>query len=660
MQETTGRPISGFAAYNVQNLAIPATPAYAKLPLSLLPLDTSGSRGSFYALVLSSTAAIRWHSVDSLAVNRLPSSGIASVYGSWVSTDASSWSSVLPYRGAWLNAIKTFCSPTPSQSQSSSISQSPSVTESPTPSLTASTTETMSQSSSASQSASRSQSPSQSQTPSQSPSETASQSQTHSETPSQSASQTSTGFPNEAVIDNTLAGSAPLLINALRPLSPAVWYGVSFFMPEVDPVCGAGSYLLQTLTLPLALNESVPEGPLLLYLALYAADAVTWTPITTNYIGTPAFPTITNITQTPAYFTVALPSNWIIDTNTQGRYFAVVLYTDVSTVNWVASAGGLPFYEPQPGFGQPKGLYISHGPFVGESWDGPSVPYAGILLTAQKLACSPSNTPSQSQSPSLSPSFSKSPSQTGSKTLSQTESQRITPSVSQTSTSTLSASQTQTRSRTQTRSPTNSGTPTQTPSLTQSISQGLSSSQTQSPTVTLSPSMTQSLSQVASITQTSSKSPSPASTPSLTASITVTQSPSPSYLGAVFIDGTSVLGLPILSGAANATTIDAGVQMAVSFVVVEDDPTCGPGRYTITNMALALSQVATPVVSLTVQMFGIDVSVLQTVSSHVTDSTRATTYIFAGLHWQTQYRLCSDACDTRLDPCNPSLRVRSA
>ena len=125
LQTVTGLPLTGFAAGQVFAVSIPASPAYVKLPLSALAFDTSSSRGVNYALVLSASAPVNWHSVDSVAPNYLPAAGAASVYGSWSSSDGGgSWTSTLPYRGAWLSAIKTICSPTPTQSQTGSQSQS--------------------------------------------------------------------------------------------------------------------------------------------------------------------------------------------------------------------------------------------------------------------------------------------------------------------------------------------------------------------------------------------------------------------------------------------------------------------------------------------------------------------------------------------------------
>jgi len=69
--------------------------------------------------------------------------------------------------------------------------------------------------------------------------------------PSVTATQTTTGFPIEIVIDNTYV-SNPMFDAAIPPrtISPDMWYGVSFFMPESDPVCGPGSYALRSVYHP--------------------------------------------------------------------------------------------------------------------------------------------------------------------------------------------------------------------------------------------------------------------------------------------------------------------------------------------------------------------------------------------------------------------------
>ena len=54
--------------------------------------------------------------------------------------------------------------------------------------------------------------------------------------------------------------------------------------------------------------------------------------------------------------------------------------------------------------------------------------------------------------------------------------------------------------------------------------------------------------------------------------------------------------------------LDGDVWAAIAFAVNESDSTCGPGRYSLTQLLLPLSQVATPVVNIQVQLFGADVS----------------------------------------------------
>ena len=76
----------------------------------------------------------------------------------------------------------------------------------------------------------------------------------------------------------------------------------------------------------------------------------------------------------------------------------------------------------------------------------------------------------------------------------------------------------------------------------------------------------------------------------------------------MFLDGTFGLTLPILLGTANMSQISSTALMAISFRVNESDASCGPGRYSISQVAIAASQVSTAVVSITVQLFGANVS----------------------------------------------------
>ena len=89
----------------------------------------------------------------------------------------------------------------------------------------------------------------------------------------------------------------------------------------------------------------------------------------------------------------------------------------------------------------------------------------------------------------------------------------------------------------------------------------------------------------------------------------MTQSPTPSNtaLGYTIFDGTAGLTAPILG--LNAV-LDPADWVAVSFSVSETDSTCGPGRWSLTQLWLPLSQVAdgAAIVSVRVQLFTADVS----------------------------------------------------
>jgi len=132
--------------------------------------------------------------------------------------------------------------------------------------------------------------------------------------------------------------------------------------------------------------------------------------------------------------------------------------------------------------------------------------------------------------------------------------------------------------------------------MTQSSSQSFSKSVTQTPSQTLTQSRSQS--QTFSTTTTRSQ----------------TLTPSPTLVGVAMFDGTASASLAILRGASNASQINATTLMAVSFRVVETDATCGPGRYSLTSVMLAMSQISTPIVSITVQLYGANVSCQYSVS----------------------------------------------
>ena len=65
-------------------VAIPVLPAYVTVPLSALIFSTASATGTLYALVISVSAEVNWHSVVSNATLGLPRSGAADVNGSWV------------------------------------------------------------------------------------------------------------------------------------------------------------------------------------------------------------------------------------------------------------------------------------------------------------------------------------------------------------------------------------------------------------------------------------------------------------------------------------------------------------------------------------------------------------------------------------------------
>ena len=50
------------------------------------------------------------------------------------------------------------------------------------------------------------------------------------------------------------------------------------------------------------------------------------------------------------------------------------------------------------------------------------------------------------------------------------------------------------------------------------------------------------------------------------------------------------MGAAVLSGPGNSVTMSAALLFAVSFSVRESDPTCGPGRYSLTQLVLAVSR----------------------------------------------------------------------
>lgn len=397
LQPAMGTPLQGFAASQVFGVAVPAAPAYVKLPLSSLNFDTSGTRGLYYALVLSASAPVNWHSVSSPATDFVPATGTAAALGSWATADSgASWATALPYRGAWLVALKALCSPTPSQSQTASSSPTATRSVTATPQIT--------------------------QTPSQS--------QTLSRSASQSASQTSTGFPRSPLLDNTAGGAAPINVSgALASVAASPWIGISFYLPEADPVCGPGTYRLQALTA--ALSASVASLPLTLL--LYPADPATGAPLTSSsYLRSPYFPSAGPLSPAPAYVTVTLPASWTLDA-TALRWYSLVLYaaSGAAAASWYEAADNTTDHVPVTGFGAVvAGLWTSTD--SGASWAALSR-WPGLQVSAQKTACSPTPTRTQTQTPSGTPSGTQSPSESA------TPSASGTPALSATSTPTPSA-----------------------------------------------------------------------------------------------------------------------------------------------------------------------------------------------------------------------------
>jgi len=83
---TTAMPISGIQATQNYDVVIPVVPAYINLPLDTLVFSTAGITGVNYALVISVSSKINWHSVQSTEPMGLPTSGISDVTGVWVSS----------------------------------------------------------------------------------------------------------------------------------------------------------------------------------------------------------------------------------------------------------------------------------------------------------------------------------------------------------------------------------------------------------------------------------------------------------------------------------------------------------------------------------------------------------------------------------------------
>lgn len=363
--------------------------------------------------------------------------------------------------------------PSKTRSSSSTATRSQTSTHSPTGSQTGTPTLTVSRTMQPTPSKSLTQLPTRSLTASL----TKSSSMTASQTPSQS----STGFPIQAVLDNTF-DSTSLLVD-FRVIERHDRLSISFYFPETDPACGAGAYRLTALVLPLSLSSSLlsQSDSALLIVYLYGADAINAVGATLTEAGylKSAFPKVGPLQDIPAYYKIDLPSSWTIDTTSQRRYSIVVSTTNIP-VHWYDPAYG-PAYdnEPLPGFGMPEGASISLS--GNANWDRTSFP--GFRLEAQKVVCSPtpkpmsyaaSSSPSQSSSAtsSASASESASTSESTSASASTIRWQSFTMTPSQSTSSSKSASNSQSASEVQALS----GTSTSTLFLTRSTSSQTSSS----------------------------------------------------------------------------------------------------------------------------------------------------------------------------------------
>lgn len=86
-----------------------------------------------------------------------------------------------------------------------------------------------------------------------------------------------------------------------------------------------------------------------------------------------------------------------------------------------------------------------------------------------------------------------------------------------------------------------------------------------------------------------------------------TQSPSASPAGPTVVDGTAALSFPPRT--AESSDLSPLTWGAVSFSVNESDPTCGPGRWSLTQLSIPLSQVTVSVVDIQVQLYTANVGV---------------------------------------------------
>ena len=87
----------------------------------------------------------------------------------------------------------------------------------------------------------------------------------------------------------------------------------------------------------------------------------------------------------------------------------------------------------------------------------------------------------------------------------------------------------------------------------------------------------------------------------------MTATPSASALGSLLFDGTAAQTLSAVAPA-SYSELGASNWSAVSFAVNESDPSCGPGRWSLTGLVLAVSQASAAVTAVQVQIFVADVS----------------------------------------------------
>ena len=234
-----------------------------------------------------------------------PTPGIGNAYASLFSANnGASWAASLPFLSLQLRGVKVSCAPTLSATPTTSQRATPSASATASETASSTPTLTLTSSATASQTASPSQSPSASQTAS------------------------ATGFPLQAVVDNTNALRASLVPAAGggRVLSPGSWHAVSLQWPESDAACGPGAYLLVDASVALSLNASLPGGTASLIAQLYAADPTTGLPAGPALVAGGAFPVVA---ATPAYATFALTGGvWAVDAAARSRY-AFVIYAQV-------------------------------------------------------------------------------------------------------------------------------------------------------------------------------------------------------------------------------------------------------------------------------------------------------------------------------------------